>query len=293
MKLNKKISQLLSLVLTGLLLIFAYNYISDLVQQADSEDFTVHWLFLSLSAILFITSYGFFSLNWLFSARIMQSAASNRQALVFFASQPYKYLPTSLFIFSSRAIYGKRLGLTLRQASISQVFENLSLFMANFVLFAALYVANVNIIYGLLTTFATTIALVVLHNRQIIHLKLGGREFTIVTSHIVRLYLMSTLGWLFCGLAFVALNAALGLSINFLNILAANTIAFSLSMLVIFAPGGIGIREVVYGFFTVSAAAIIYWRILVFIIDILLGMVAIAIIKTKPHLISKSYFSEN
>lgn len=62
-------------------------------------------------------------------------------------------------------------------------------------------------------------------------------------------------------------------------LIAANSIAFSLSILAVFAPGGIGVREAVYSFFSIAAVTVISWRILVFVMDFLVGIVSIFLIK--------------
>jgi glycosyltransferase 2 family protein len=282
MKVRKKLSQILSLIVTILLLVFAFNYISDIAQQADFESLSLNWFALIVALSLFALSYCFFAVNWLASARLLQRDAHTRQALVFFASQPYKYLPSSLFIFSSRALYGKKMGLTIKQASVAQVFENTSLFTANFVLFGVLYLAKLNLVYGITAIGILTIVVTYLATRQSIEFQLKGKRLTVDPSKLANMFMVAFIGWLVFGLAFVSLHWALGLQIEWLNVMAANTIAFSLGMLAIIAPGGIGVREVVYSYFMISSAAIIYWRILVFIVDMLVGGIAMLYLKTKP-----------
>jgi uncharacterized membrane protein YbhN (UPF0104 family) len=50
-------------------------------------------------------------------------------------------------------------------------------------------------------------------------------------------------------------------------------------MLAFFAPGGIGVRELVYSSFSVNALAIIYWRIMVFALDFVVGIPSVVAIK--------------
>lgn len=288
---NKKQKNLLlkgfNLILTALLLVFAYGYISRIVQQADFENIAVNWTFLVLSLALFTVGYVLMSIHWLFSCWIVNPSTTQRQVVAFFASQPYKYMPTSIFTFSSRAVYAKKLGLTLKQGATAQVFENSSMLIANFGLFVVLYTARINIFYSLLIVMAITGVLYLFSKQKDIQLQFRGRQLNVVMKQLVKMYCVASLGWFTVGLTFVAFNAGLGLQINFLDFLAANTLAFSLSLLAFFAPGGIGVREVVYDFFLVSGVAIIFWRMFTFILDSLFGLIAILAIKFNLYNVRK------
>jgi uncharacterized membrane protein YbhN (UPF0104 family) len=279
MKLNKSLFKYINIALTVALIIFSYFYISSLLDKADFSSVNINILYALLSIILFATSYVFFALNWLISARIFRPNITKYQILVFFASQPYKYLPTSLFIFSSRAVFSKKLGLPIKQSSSAQLVENIILFTANISVFLIFYSFTVNNYLSLGLIFIIVVVFLLIKNKNTIQIKFKKNKFTINSIELGQAYLVSVTGWLITGLAFIAINKSLGLNIDFTNLMAANTIAFFLSMIAFFAPGGIGVREYVYKSFGVSTLAIIYWRIIVFFVDFLVGIPAIVAIK--------------
>ncbi len=153
MKLPQKVSVYVNIIITVALGIFAYKYISYLIGKADFGTVSVKWWSVLASLLLFLAYYFLMSLNWLMSTRLMDKKSKDRQLLVFLASQPYKYLPTSLFVFSSRSIYGNKLGLSLKDASVAQIFENSALLSANFTLFSILYLSTIHFVYGIIVAF--------------------------------------------------------------------------------------------------------------------------------------------
>lgn len=277
----KRAGQIVSLLLTIALLFFAWHYINTLVSEIDFSILTVNWLLAGLSVLCFIVFYGLLAWHWLLVCRMVKSDTRDEQAFAFVASQVYKYLPTSLFTFSFRAVYAKKLGLSLKHSSAAQFIENVSMLTANFGLFAVLYAASVNLWLGALVLLTVGLVVALGNIRDSYTIKAGRRQLIIDTRALTAALLVALLGWLVAGLAFVVLNLSLDLPINLLGFMAANTIAFSLSILAFFAPGGIGVRELVFGAFGVSALAVIAWRILTFSADIVLGIGAITSIEIK------------
>lgn len=279
-RLGRTAWRIASSVLTIALLVFAYLYISDLVRKAELGDVRINIGWMVLSFMVFIVSYTFMSLNWWMSGRILKPDMGKRQMLAFLASQPFKYLPTSLFTFSSRAYYGKELGLTLKQSSAAQVFENASLFLSNLILFVVLILAKENPVASILLVSILGFFLTYLYKiDRKISLDFRGRSLNVRASDFIKMLSLTGAGWLISGISFLLLAKSMGIDHGVLNTLAANTIAFSLSMLAFFAPGGIGVRELVYSKFGISNMAIIYWRILVFVVDMVVGAVSIIVIK--------------
>lgn len=279
-KLNTKIIKRFGgLLLTLATVFFSYNYITALVNDANFSKVDFTWYTLLLAILFFTGYYCFMSLNWLLSAKLFKPDVTNNQFLVFLASQPYKYLPTSLFVFSSRAIYGKRLGLTYKQSTVAQVLENASIFFSNIVVFVFFYSLIYWRIVSLLLLLVLFIGFYLLYKKNIIKIKFKNNKFSINTIVLIRMLSYSTTGWLFCGISFILLTMSLGFSVEGIKLIAANTIAFLLSIVAFFAPGGIGIRELVYSYFGIVGVVIIYWRILVFIMDMLIGLPAILYIR--------------
>jgi hypothetical protein len=277
---RKNITGVLSVILTVLLLVFAYRYISNMISQIDRDTLEVNWALVGLSGLLFTVFYGVMSVHWHMATKIVDPEVPKNQSLAFFASQPYKYLPTSLFTFSFRAVYAKKVGLSFKKSSVAQVFENGMMLAANFSVFMIVYSLHVNkIVTGLLVLVAI-LGLMLIWGRRELHLRLKGRELHVSTVHLLKMFCVAFTGWLISGAAFVTLNHALHLPVDVIDYLAANSLAFSLGLLAFFAPGGIGIRELVYNYFGVNPAAIIYWRILTFVLDFVLGAWAIWRIKS-------------
>jgi len=106
-------------------------------------------------------------------------------------------------------------------------------------------------------------------------LTIKNNRLVVSTKHLVGMFFVAIAAWIAIGLSFVVLSLGLGLPVNLLEHIAANALAFALSILAVFAPGGIGVREVVYSSFGINPAAIIYWRIMTFILDFALGVAAI------------------
>lgn len=278
MKFRKSPANALGIVLTLALLVFSYKYISDLVAQTQDISFDVNWPLAGLSSLLFIIFYVILSIHWLWACRVVDRDVPKNQLSAFMASQPYKYLPTSIFTFSYRAFYAKRNGLGIKKSSAAQVIENASMLTANFSLFMVTYLFQANrmilgffILVGLMGT-------ILFSSKKYIILRLKGRMLRMSTSLLIKMFILALAGWLVSGASFVMLNMALGASVSVVALVAANSLAFSLGLLAFFAPGGIGVRELIYNNFGVNPIAIIYWRILTFVLDIVLGVVAIFVI---------------
>lgn len=279
---KKTLWGVLNLVLTVALLIFAYSYITDLIDKAQLSEVAINWGLIGASCLLFGASYIFFAYNWWLSSRLLDKTAGKDQTLAFLASLPFKYLPTSLFTFSSRAYFGKMLGLSLKQSSLALVFESISLIGANLCLFAVLYIMKLNLVAGTALLFIICLGMYAfLRLKKSITIRFQKRKLVVMTKELAKMLGLSAAGWLVCGLAFVTMVDALGISVSILGLLAANTIAFSVSMIAFFAPGGIGVRELIYAGFGVHSVAIIYWRILVFVLDFVIGVPAILLVRRR------------
>jgi uncharacterized membrane protein YbhN (UPF0104 family) len=283
---KKRLLRILNLLLTLALFVFAFIYIKELAIQTDFSKIEIKWYYLVLSIILFLVFYLILSFHWVVNSRLISGKANTAQFLAFFASQPYKYLPTSLFTFSARAIYAKKLGVNMKHSTLAQITENGSLIMSSFMLFLLAYLSSKNIMLGLSGIMGITVLLVFFNQRQNIKFSFQGKYLILDVKQMTNTFLIATMGWLLGGLSFMALAAATSMPFNFLNFIAVNCLAFTLSILAFFAPGGLGIREFVYNAFSISNVVIIVWRILTFMLDILFGYLAILTINLlqKDHI---------
>lgn len=179
--------------------------------------------------------------------------------------------------------------MTIKESSIAQMFENASMLIGNFGLFAVLYATRFGYGLSLLVAIGGAIILMFIFKLGTLHLRVKSRNLRIHADKLVIMFCVAAAGWLTVGLSFIMLNLALGMNVNFLDFLAANTLAFSLSLLAFFAPGGIGVRELVYTYFGVSGPSIVFWRIFTFVMDFILGLGAIVVTRSKP----KKLFGNN
>lgn len=231
---------------------------------------------LSLSIAGFIIFYSLMAWHWQLLSEKFANSPRSRQWLAFFASQPYKYLPSSLFTFSARAVYAKKLGLSVKQSSIIQLIENTNILIGAGLLVLLLSAFRTSFIWGL-----SAIALILLFAGVAVRtgLKLPKHGFRLAGREWVRLLALTSVAWLFAGIALYSLITATGQDIALLTAIVANTIAVGLGIIAVFAPGGIGVREFVYVKFAIDATGIIFWRLLTLVLDISLGFLAIYFIK--------------
>lgn len=238
------------------------------------------WFGILIAAILFTTGYAIFAHHWLLVCRLIQPNTLAKQHLAFFASQPYKYLPTSLFTLSFRAKFASQLGMNLRDSSEAQVIENLNLvggaLLVGGILLAVLYAPFVAFISLAIVGFMAAL----LWTQQTVTIPKLKTKINI--RQWIKTFIIVVFGWVVVGLGFAVVVFSIDQKFEPLASIAANSIATGLGILAIFAPGGIGVRELVFSFFMYSSTAIIIWRFITFIIDIVVGLVSMILI-AKRH----------
>lgn len=233
--------------------------------------------YVVFSIICFLIFYALLSLHWKLVCDKYEKFQQNRQWLAFFASQPYKYLPTSIFTFSSRAVYSKRLGLPIKQSSAVQLIENLNILLGSFVTALLFLIYNESIPLG----FAASVLLILILSAVcfVPTLKIPKTALRLSGKEWVKLFLLSLTAWMVAGTAFYFIVLATGQQIDFASAVTANAIAVGLGILAVFAPAGIGVREFVYNKFGITNTGIIVWRLLTLLIDVVVGFMAIYWIK--------------
>jgi uncharacterized membrane protein YbhN (UPF0104 family) len=230
-----------------------------------------------LSVICFLGFYALLALHWKLICDKYAKFPQRHQWLSFFASQPYKYLPSSIFAFSSRAVYAKKLGLPMKQSTLVQLLENINIILGAFLVAVVSLAFQASLKIGIGASALTILCLcgaVLIPSIKVPKsaLYLSGHEW-------VKLLLLTFSAWLLAGTAFYLIVLANGQSISYLTAVAANSIAVGLGILAVFAPGGIGVREFVFSKFNISSGPIITWRLLTLIVDVIVGVAAIYTIK--------------
>lgn len=267
-----------SLLLTILAVIFGFVYLGGLIDEARSFDYSINPLLLLISLAIFLLFYWILSKHWLYLSNVFKNT-NPKQDLAFYASQPYKYLPTSIFTFSFRAKYSKQLGMSIKSSSLAQLLENINLLGIGAYTALLFYLLSINILYGSALLVGTIFIMFIIPDK--INLSIRAKKLTINKYIEIKAVAMVFLAWIVSGLSFYVLNKGLGINIGLFDAISANSAAYSLGILAFFAPGGIGIREWVFSVFGIASISIVFWRILTFAVDMAVGVITILIIEKK------------
>ncbi len=256
----------------------------DLRSQIVFSPTIPHVALVVLSGALFGLFYMIMSYHWLTAVRIFKPSTGKRVALSFFASQPYKYLPTSLFSFSFRSKFAKDQGLALPDSAKAQLVENGSMIASGFLSAGLALVLIYNYLLGTAVVAAVAgVLYAIFMSSYTISLRLRKSHFSRRLSKLVPLVGLAVAGWCTAGLALWTLSLTVSGSVGVLQSVTANSLAFSASILAVFAPGGVGVREVIYAYFGVALTVIVMWRLLTLMLDIVFGFLAAFMIARRKR----------
>lgn len=237
----------------------------------------INFIYIVAGVLFYLAFYFIFAVQWTYAVHLAEKRKIDlNQMLAFFASQPYKYLPTSIFSFSARSIYSKKVGATSIASTVkAQLIEYGSMFGGGGVLIVAV---KTNILVALMLLFVL-LGLAYLALRKLAVKSKG------VNYKIFALILLSICGWLLAGLSFYYIVIAVGPSISIADALFVNTVAFLASIVAVLIPAGIGVREAIFLYQSVSFAGTLAWRVCSMVLDMAVGIIAIIIInkKTMPN----------
>lgn len=272
--------RVISLVLTLGIFYFAYQYLTGIIQKGELDSLVVRYDIMVVAAAIFFLSYFVFAFHWLRVGKTIDADASGHQLLAFFASQPYKYLPTSLFIFSFRAKYAAQAGMSIKKSSLSQMVENSNRIVAG-VLVGILFYSLEKGTWLFLILFIF-LGLIYILTPKFINLKFKKRQKKFKKSELVFNLFLASVAWMVMGVAFWLVGVSIGSETQILVFIAANALANVIGTLAFFAPGGIGIRELVFILFHISNPVIVAWRLVTFVGDMIFGFAAILLLKFLP-----------
>jgi uncharacterized membrane protein YbhN (UPF0104 family) len=275
---NSPLVKILSIFLTVLTVILSGVYFFRLIKLADITNISFNWVYLVVSVLLFACFYLLLSINWYLVSRSVSDSVKPNQMLSFFASQPYKYLPTSIFTFSFRAKYSKDLGLGVKDSSLSQLIENLILVSTAIYLSILLILIKESFLMFVTMILITFLLVAFLPNN--FNFKFKSYKRSITKKILLKSFAVVCVAWVFSGCSLYYLAQSYGYNNSAVDILISNSVAYPAGIVAFFAPGGIGVRELIYDWFGVAARIIILWRILTFVMDFILGFLAIILIKT-------------
>lgn len=261
----------LTLAVVILLLLKAHTLRDQIVFSATFKNISL----VCLSVMLFILFYLVMSCHWLMAVRIFKPDSHKKLILSFFASQPYKYLPTSLFSFSFRSKFAKDQGISVVNSAKAQLIENGNMIASGFLCASLALVFIYNYALGLvIVCMVAALLYAVSKSSYTASIRLSKNNFSLQPKKVVPLVALALAGWVIAGLALWVLGLATTGSVDALQSVAANSLAFSASILAVFAPGGVGVREYIYAYFGVGVTVIVMWRLLTLVLDIVLGFVA-------------------
>ncbi len=249
--------------------------IFSLSRNHKSTNFShVNIWFLVGGVITYLIFYLFFSVHWSFALSIVENRKIDRkQILAFFASQPYKYLPTSAFSVSSRSLYSVKLGAhKISTTAGAQLSEYGSLFAS-----------------GLLIMVLTRIKLpmfILVPTVLLIFLSLSYvaiylyRDLRKSTKYLV-LISISLVSWIIGGLSFFFVLHGVNLHTSFEDAVYLNDATFLASIAAVLVPAGIGIREAILFSQNIGFSGVLVWRIISVVVDVMSG--AFAIVKINKR----------
>lgn len=263
-------------------LYFAFTSLD--IEKLELISFNKPELFI-LSIILFFLFYLVLSIAWVQTLKIFnKKSISYKNTLSFWASQIFKYLPTSLFVISFRIYYAKRQGNDTKSAIKATLLENLILIYTSFSMY--LLFSNLIILYALSIGLYLLLVYLVIHNQGVKQLVKNIKPLRFVADlnqksfkYLVSILIFQSIGWIVSGLALYFFAYSVGEeAINSLDVIASQAASYGASILAVFAPGGLGIKEYFLSFSGIEVNTILNWRFITIFFDLIFSIIAIIII---------------
>lgn len=273
-------------------------------QSLDFENFNFLWDEISIpwfisSIVAFILFYILQSVAWYSVLGMYSEKKQYILSTTFLASQVFKYLPSSIFSFSFRFIFVKRFGIGAKAVTKAILLENgfqIYTGLIFFCLFFGVYRPVFLLLVPLLLCMIYVSFYLAKHDKSYIKkIPVVGKMcnftfFSYTRIHLILLLYLSS--WLLSGLSIYLFRYSVtGQSDNFFNISAAQALSYSASILAVFSPGGIGVKELVLQIGRISDNLILNWRVITVLIDIFVSAIAIGLIygvSTKTKIVSIS-----
>ncbi len=243
--------------------------------------------YLILSVFFFFLFYLLLSLAWsLILDTYSEKRSGYTSVLSFLAGQVYKYLPSSLFGISFRILYSKKLGFSVGDSIRASLFENLLLIYTSFWIFLSFYYSYILFLAGLIIYLIGLLILKkgkkIFSNLPIIKKIIVFQKFSY--SKLISAYFLQSLGWLVAGLAlFVYQLGFQNNNADIVSTISAQSVSYTVSILAVFAPGGLGIKEYFLNNAGITALIVINWRLLTVAMDIIISSISIIFIYKKSN----------
>lgn len=247
--------KLLQSILIVISILFMLVLLLDQWHEIESLEFKIRYHFLILSFLLLIPVFFLDAFGWYLILRAIGHKPPLLPSVrVWMVSSITRYLPGGIWAYASRATMSRELGIDLKTALISLYIETILLIASSFIigLPALLSVSNLS---GKIwvPVIAIFILGLLLHPRIFSVFKflpgdLGQKlgSLTLLShQHTFALYLYYIFFWILFCLVFLFFVLAIYPLSSDNWIIAGSSIAFGflLGFIIIFVPGGIGIRE--------------------------------------------------
>jgi len=299
---------LLKIILMGVILYFLYRQIDSHWAQIRDHNWQFDYRYLTAAIIGGLLALLVIASNWKgLIAGFGYDIPLRRVFRVFYLADLGRYIPGKIWAMIGFVYLGKKEGLPPEQAAASFVLAQLFLIPASFLIFALAVQYDSRILvdqvallgeysaYTLTAVMTLVAAIIVLWPGRVLALanallrRIGRPEvgFALDKKVALTLFLRYLLGWFFYGAAFWLFVRAV-FPDSGLSLIAAAGIyaaAYQIGYLSLFAPGGLGPRELVMGFMLapflgpLAPAVAILARLWVIVVEVLAALIALAIRK--------------
>jgi len=265
------------LLYVQVLLIAASIFLATLSLHSSRKSFSLSSInlgLLILGVIFYVIFYIIMSIHWSLVLSIVERQNLKlTQTLAFFASQPYKYLPTSAFSISSRSIYSKKVGArNIASTAKAQLVEYASIFLSG-LLVVALVKSNLSA--------SITITLTIIIFISLLTTGLYSYKITNPLYKYISLLFIIFCAWAVSGFSLFLIMHATGYFVSYSHAVYLNTATLIASLAAVLVPAGIGIREAILFGQNIGFSGVLVWRSVSVFVDVVTGALAILKINRK------------
>ncbi len=228
---------------------------------------TINWPYATLAFLLLLIGLGLQSqLAWITQQRLHYNVDHYTIYRVWFFSQVAKYIPGSLWQVAARSIFYVRRGVPLGTASASTLWELVATLVGSLLICLFSFILNIESTLAQLSALVALLLVILAISfyltwpwQLLLTLRIGLARRMLdalaqlgTTRHrmIIELMALSAIVWLIIGVGFYYLAVAFGAShgLSWWQAAISFNVAYSIGFLVVIAPTGLGVREVVLAF---------------------------------------------
>jgi len=254
---NKKLKLALQIIVV--LAIFYFMFMQVYKNWSSLKDYEWHfnYLYLAASFIVLFAYYICVSFGWYFTILKMKVKVSFLKILKIRAiSELSRYLPGMIWHIAGRAYFAKKIGISSIKTVTSYAIELIINIIAGFIIFLIalpFFLGSEQIVKILPFIIVVPLGLILVHpkilnrvlNLGLKILKKPKVKLEFKYKDILLLILLYFIFWIVVGFAFwLLINSIYPIGISkFIIITGAYAISWAIGLLILFVPGGIGVRE--------------------------------------------------